>query len=124
MQFIVYNISISLFLPSTGTLAKGITLNSFNSFQSLKTIKISINLFKSSSKLDVFHDFILQCLDSGWSKSKTVKAVYKKGYSGSKSNAFHYLVKIEEREGKSFEPQPYIRARTEALKCRTGSTGK
>lgn len=30
------------------------------------------------SKLDIFHDFILQCLDSGWSKSKTVKAVYKK----------------------------------------------
>ena len=28
------------------------------------------------SKLDIFHDFIMQCLDSGWSKSKTVKAVY------------------------------------------------
>jgi len=40
------------------------------------------------------------------------------------SSAFRYLVKIEEREGKTFEPQPYIRTRTESLKYRTGSTGK
>lgn len=53
------------------------------------------------SKLDIFHDFILECLYSGKSKSKTVKAVYAKGYTGSKSNAFDYLVKIEQREGKT-----------------------
>lgn len=76
------------------------------------------------SKLDVFHDFILECLYSGKSKSKTVKSVYAKGYTGSKSNAFNYLVKIEQREGKTFEPQPYIRTQTEALKYRTGSKGK
>ena len=26
------------------------------------------------SKLDIFYDFIIQCLDSGWSKSKTIKS--------------------------------------------------
>lgn len=78
----------------------------------------------SQSKLDIFHDFIVQCLNSGWNKSKTVKAVYEKGYDGSKSNAFVYLTKIEEKEGKTFEPQPYIRTRTEALKYKAGSTGK
>ena len=40
------------------------------------------------SKLDPYYDFIIQCLASGWSKSKTVKAIYEKGYSGSTSNAF------------------------------------
>ena len=43
------------------------------------------------SKLDIFYDFIIQCLDSGWSKSKTIKEIYTKGYTGSKSNAFDYL---------------------------------
>ena len=38
------------------------------------------------SKLDPFYDFIIQCLNSGWSKSKTVKAIYEKGYSGSTRN--------------------------------------
>lgn len=76
------------------------------------------------SKLDIFHDFILECLYSGKSKSKTVKSVYAKGYTGSKSNTFDYLVKIEQREGKAFEPQPYIRTQTETLKYQMGSKGK
>lgn len=50
------------------------------------------------SKLDIYHDFILECLYSGKSKSRTVKAVYAKGYTGSKSNAFDYLVKIEQHQ--------------------------
>ena len=33
------------------------------------------------SKLDIFYDFIIQCLDSGWSKSKTIKEIYTKGYT-------------------------------------------
>ena len=66
----------------------------------------------------------MQCLNSGWSKSKTVKAVYEKGYDGSKNNAFDYLIKIEERKCKTFEPQEYIRTRNEALKYKAGSTGK
>ena len=50
---------------------------------------------------------------------------YEKGYGGcSKSNAFDYLIKIEERECKTFEPQPYIRTRPETLKYKAGSTGK
>lgn len=52
----------------------------------------------SQSKLDIFHDLILDCLYSGKSKSKTVKAVYAKGYTGSKSNAFDYLIKIGKRQ--------------------------
>ena len=76
------------------------------------------------SKLDPYYDFIIQCLKSGWSKSKTVKAVYEKGYTGSKSNAFDYLVKIEEKLNEQFTPQPYIRTMTEGLKYRTGSCGK
>lgn len=76
------------------------------------------------SKLDPYHDFIVQCLDSGWSKSKTVKAIYEKGYSGSISNAFEHLSKIEEKENKNFEPQLYVRTMTECLKYRTGSRGK
>lgn len=76
------------------------------------------------SKLDPYYDFTVQCLKSGWSKSKTVKAVYEKGYTGSKSNAFDYLVKIEEKLNEQFTPQPYIRTMTEGLKYRTGSCGK
>jgi transcriptional regulator with XRE-family HTH domain len=76
------------------------------------------------SKLDPFYDFILQCLNSGWSKSKTVKAIYEKGYIGSKSNAFEHLVKLEEKENKSFEVQPYKRTMTEGLKYKIGSIGK
>ena len=76
------------------------------------------------SKLDPFREFILECLNSGWSKSKTVKALYEKGYSGSKSNAFDYLCKIEETLKKNFEPQPYVRTMTETLKYKTGSKGK
>lgn len=75
-------------------------------------------------KLDPYYDFIIQCLKSGWSKSKTVKAVYEKGYTGSKSNAFDYLVKIEEKLNEQFTHQPYIRTMTEGLKYRTGSCGK
>ena len=76
------------------------------------------------SKLDPFYEFIVQCLDSGWSKSKTVKAIYEKGYTGSVSNAFEHLSKIEEKENKNFEPQPYVKTMTECLKYRTGSRGK
>ena len=76
------------------------------------------------SKLDPFYDFILQCLKSGWSKSKTVKAIYEKGYTGSKSNAFEHLVKLEEKEHKLFAEQSYKRTMTEGLKYKTGSTGK
>ena len=76
------------------------------------------------SKLDPFYDFIVQCLNFGWSKSKTVKAIYEKGYSGSKSNAFEHLCKIEEKENKCFEPQPYVRTMTECLKYKIGSVGK
>ena len=76
------------------------------------------------SKLDPYYDFIIQCLASGWSKSKTVKAIYEKGYSGSISNAFEQLCKIEKKENKCFEPQPYVRTMTECLKYKTGSTGK
>lgn len=43
------------------------------------------------SKLDPYYDFIVQCLNTGWRKSKTVKAIYGKGYTGSTSNAFQYL---------------------------------
>ena len=32
------------------------------------------------SKLDIFYDFIIQCLDSGWSKSKTIKEIIFKFY--------------------------------------------
>lgn len=58
------------------------------------------------------------------SKSKTVKGIYEKGYSGSVSNAFEHLCKIEQKENKCFEPQPYVRTMTEQLKYKTGSTGK
>ena len=64
------------------------------------------------------------CLNSGWSKSKTVKAIYEKGYCGSISNAFEHLCRIEQKEKKCFEPQPYVRTMTECLKYKTGSTGK
>ena len=40
------------------------------------------------------------------------------------SNAFEYLCKIEQKENKYFEVQPYIRTMTEGLKYRTGSIGK
>ena len=76
------------------------------------------------SKLDPFYEFITQCLNSGLSKSKTIKAIYKKGYNGSVSNAFEHLDKIEAKENKCFEPQPYVRTMTEKLKYKAGSKGK
>lgn len=76
------------------------------------------------SKLDPYYDFIVRCLNSGWSKSKTVKAIYEKGYAGSTSNAFKYLHKTEDKENKYVKPQQYIRTMTEGLKYRTGSIGK
>lgn len=85
---------------------------------------------QSSHRLRVVNEFV----HSNYSKKrrflvkiqKTVSYIllYAKGYTGSKSNAFDYLVKIEQREGKAFELQPYIRTQTEALKYRTGSKGK
>lgn len=75
-------------------------------------------------KLDPFYDFIIQCLNTGWSKSKTVKGLYEKGYSGSISNAYDYLCKIEQKENKYYEAQPYIRTKTEKLKYKAGSIGK
>lgn len=63
-------------------------------------------------------------MNSGWSKSKAVKAIYEKGYTGSTSNTFEYLCKIEQNENKYFDPQPYVRTMTEGLKYRTGSIGK
>lgn len=76
------------------------------------------------SKLDSFYDFIIQWLNSRWSKSKTVKALYEKGYSGSTSNAFDYLCKIEQNENECFESQTYVRTMTECLKYKTGGKGK
>lgn len=101
----------------------GIGRNTIAKYRSGDPKELSMHGIRQS-KLDIFYDFILECLYSGKSKSKTVKLVYAKGYTGSKSNAFDYLAKIEQREGMSFEPQPYIRTKTEALKYRMGSEGK
>ena len=76
------------------------------------------------SKLDPYHDFIVQCLKQRFSKSKTVKTLYEKGYTGSKSNAFDYICKIENKLQTEFEPQPYVRTMTECLKYKVGSAGK
>lgn len=76
------------------------------------------------SKLDVYRDYIVQCLTNGYSKSKTVKAIYEQGYDGGMTNAFDYLKKVELEYSKSFEPQPYVRTKTEALKYKKGSKGR
>lgn len=39
------------------------------------------------SKLDGYREFIVQCLRNGFSKSKTVKAIYEQGYDGGTTNA-------------------------------------
>ena len=76
------------------------------------------------SKIDPYYEFVIQCLQNRWSKSKTVKALYAKGYTGSKSNAFEYLCKLENKLQTEFEPQTYVRTMTECMKYRTGSVGK
>ena len=101
----------------------GVGRNTIAKYRNGNTMELSMYGVRQS-KLDPYYDFIIQCLKSGWSKSKTVKAVYEKGYTGSKSNAFDYLVKIEEKLNEQFTPQPYIRTMTEGLKYRTGSCGK
>lgn len=101
----------------------GIGRNTIAKYRDDDPKKLSMYGIKQS-KLDPYYDFIIECLNSGWSKSKTVKAIYEKGYSGSKSNAFEYLCKVEEKEQKCFEPQPYVRTMTEGLKYKTGSKGK
>ena len=40
------------------------------------------------------------------------------------TDVFDYLCKIEQKENKCFEPQPYVRTMTECLKYKTGSKGK
>lgn len=67
------------------------------------------------SKLDIFYDI--------WILGG-VKEVYAKRHTNSKSNAFEYLFKIEQKENNYFEVQPYIRTVTEGLKYRTGNIGK
>lgn len=101
----------------------GIGRNTIAKYRNGNPMELSMYGVKQS-KLDPYYDFIVQCLKSGWSKSKTVKAAYEKGYSGSKSNAFDFLVKIEEKLNEQFAPQPYIRTMTEALKYNSGSRGK
>jgi transposase len=76
------------------------------------------------SKLDVYRDYIVQCLNNGYSKSKTIKSIYEQGYDGGMTNAFDYLKKMEQESGKNFEPQPYVRTNTEALEYKTGSKGR
>ena len=76
------------------------------------------------SKLDIYHDHIVECLKNGYSKSKTVKSIYEQGYDGGMTNAFDYLKKVEQGCDKNFEPQPYIRTMTESLKYKTGSKGR
>ena len=78
----------------------------------------------NQSKLDVYQEEIYKCLEKGFSKSKTVKYLFSLGYDGVKSTAFDYLVKIENLTGKHFEPQPYVRTHTEAMKYKSGSKGK
>lgn len=74
----------------------GIARNTIAKYRNGDPIKLSMYGIRQS-KLDPFYEFIVQCLKSGWSKSKTVQAIYKKGYLGSRSNAFDYLVRIEKR---------------------------
>lgn len=76
------------------------------------------------SKLAPYHDMIVECLNGGYSKSKTVKSIYAEGYTGALSTAFEYLSKLELHTGKEFAPQPYIRTHTEAMKYRSGSKGR
>ena len=76
------------------------------------------------SKLDVYHEEIINCLNNGYSKSQTVKYLYEKGYDGAKSTAFEYLTKIERSSDRQFALQPYVRTYTEAMKYKTGSKGK
>lgn len=85
----------------------------------------NLNLYGiRKSELDPFYDTIIKELQSGWSKSQTVKEIYVEGYDGSLSNAFDHLVKIEEKEKHNFAEQPYKRTMTETLKYKTGSTVK
>ena len=76
------------------------------------------------SKLDAYYKEIMDCLKSGYSKSYTVKRLYALGYTGAKSTAFDHLAAMERSSGLRFEPQPYVRTYTEALKYKTGSAGQ
>ena len=58
--------------------------------------KYAISMYGiKQSKWTPYYDFIIECLQNRWSKSKTVKTLYEKGYTESKSNALEYLCKIE-----------------------------
>lgn len=78
----------------------------------------------NQSKLDAYHKVISNCLMNGFNKSRTVKYLYSLGYTGARSTAFDYLVKLEQSSGNSFAPQPYVRTYTEAMKYKAGSKGK
>lgn len=101
----------------------GIARNTIAKYRNGDPMKLSMYGIRQS-KLDPFYEFIVQCLKSGWSKSKTVQAIYKKGYLGSRSNAFDYLVRIEKKVNEQFAPQPYIRTMTKKSIYKTGSCGK
>lgn len=76
------------------------------------------------SKLDVYFEEIQYCLFNGYSKSRTVKYLFSKGYAGARSTAYDYLCKMELLLDRHFAPQPYVRTKTEAMKYKTGSKGK
>lgn len=101
----------------------GVGKNTIAKYRNGDPKELSMHGMKQS-KIDPYYDFIVQCLQQHFSKSKTVKALYEKGYTGSKSNAFDYLCKIENKLQTEFEPQPYIRTMTECLKYKVGSAGK
>ena len=75
------------------------------------------------SKLDIYQATIVECLDTGYSKSKTIERITELGYEGGSTNVYDYLKKVEQATGKTFEPQPYMRSKTTALKNKAGSVG-
>ncbi len=68
-----------------------------------------------ATKIDSYHDKIVECLKNGYSKSGTVKLIYSLGYTGAKSTAFAYLVKLVRITGKQFAPQLYVRTQPEVM---------
>ncbi len=101
----------------------GISRNTASKFKSGDPVALSEYGYKPS-KLDVYRSHIIACLHKGFSKIKTTDYVSGLGYTGSSSNTYDYLIKVEEALNMKFEPQPYVRTLTRVNDNHTGTNGE
>lgn len=71
----------------------------------------------------IYQETIVECLNTGYSKRKTIERIMELGYEGGSINVYDYLRKVEQATGKTFEPLLYMRNKITVLKHKADSVG-